>query len=251
MARNPSCQSPAARAEALPEPLAWFAGMIDHCYDYAEAAKTEGRPIVGILCEFTPREIILAAGAVPVCLSAPLSAGIAVTHRDRASSVAIVTGHNADGNDDRLDWCALSKVDTLVVLMGVHNVAHIAKHLMAAGRSADTPAAAVQRAFWPGESVISATLGTIADEVRRAHVEAPATLVIGEVVSLREKLKYYQQHIGQIHMQAVEPASAADTSIPVVPLPELPTGGEPGLDALNLEEESCAIPIPCEKETLQ
>jgi len=44
--------------------------MIDHCYDYAEAAKAQGRPIVGILCEFTPREIILAAGAVPVCLSA-------------------------------------------------------------------------------------------------------------------------------------------------------------------------------------
>jgi len=42
--------------------------MIDHCYDYAEAAKAQGRPIVGILCEFTPREIILAAGAVPVCL---------------------------------------------------------------------------------------------------------------------------------------------------------------------------------------
>jgi len=46
---------------------------------------------------------------VSSCLSAPLSAGIAVTHRDRASSLAIVTGHNADGNDDRLDWCALSK----------------------------------------------------------------------------------------------------------------------------------------------
>src|ERR1017187_7965243 len=51
-----------------PDPAAWFAGMIDHCYDYAEAAKGAGRPIVGIMCEFTPREIILAAGAVPVCL---------------------------------------------------------------------------------------------------------------------------------------------------------------------------------------
>jgi len=49
-------------------PLAWFADMVDHCYDFAEAAKAAGRPVVGILCEFTPREIILAAGAVPVCL---------------------------------------------------------------------------------------------------------------------------------------------------------------------------------------
>jgi benzoyl-CoA reductase/2-hydroxyglutaryl-CoA dehydratase subunit BcrC/BadD/HgdB len=51
-----------------PEPLVWFGGMIDHCCDFAETAKSQGRPIVGIMCEFTPREIILAAGAVPVCL---------------------------------------------------------------------------------------------------------------------------------------------------------------------------------------
>ena len=50
------------------DPLTWFGAMIDHCYDYAVAAKKAGRPIVGILCEYTPRELILAAGAVPVCL---------------------------------------------------------------------------------------------------------------------------------------------------------------------------------------
>jgi benzoyl-CoA reductase/2-hydroxyglutaryl-CoA dehydratase subunit BcrC/BadD/HgdB len=68
MARNPCRSSAAATAECLPEPLAWFAGMIDHCCDYTEAAKAQGRPVVGIMCEFTPREIILAAGAIPVCL---------------------------------------------------------------------------------------------------------------------------------------------------------------------------------------
>jgi uroporphyrin-III C-methyltransferase len=185
---------------------------------------------------------------VSSCLSAPLSAGIAVTHRDRASSVAIVTGHNADGNDDRLDWCALSKVDTLVVLMGVHNAAHIAQRLMAAGRSADTPAAAVQMAFWPGENVVSATLGTIADEVRRAHVEAPATLVIGEVVRLRDKLKHHQQHIGDDAGR-----DSLIRTIPV-PIPDRPSGDTPdldtlSLDTLSLEAESC--PAPCEKEVLQ
>jgi uroporphyrin-III C-methyltransferase len=189
---------------------------------------------------------------VSSCLSAPLSAGIAVTHRDRASSVAIVTGHNADGNDDRLDWSALSKVDTLVVLMGVHNAAHIAQRLMAAGRSADTPAAMVQMAFWPGESVVSATLGTIADEVRRAHVEAPATLVIGEVVRLREKLKHHQQHIGD--------HAGRDSLIHLVPIPvsipDRPSGHTPdldtlSLDTLSLEEESCVGPAPSEKEVLQ
>jgi len=125
---------------------------------------------------------------VSSCLSAPLSAGIAVTHRDAASSVAIVTGHNSTGNHDRVDWEALSKVDTLVILMGVHNVGHIAQALMAAGRAVDTPAAMVQMAFWPGQQIIVGTLETISEEVRRAHVEAPATLVIGEVVRLHEKL---------------------------------------------------------------
>ena len=54
--------------ETADTPLTYFSQMIDHCYDYAESAKAQGRPIVGILCEFTPREIIFAAGAVPVCL---------------------------------------------------------------------------------------------------------------------------------------------------------------------------------------
>jgi benzoyl-CoA reductase/2-hydroxyglutaryl-CoA dehydratase subunit BcrC/BadD/HgdB len=57
-----------ASAIATNTPLAWFGEMIDHCYDYAVAAKKQGRPIVGLMCEYTPRELIIAAGAVPVCL---------------------------------------------------------------------------------------------------------------------------------------------------------------------------------------
>ena len=49
-------------------PCAWFDRMIEHCYEYAAAAKAAGRPVVGILCEYTPRELIMAAGGVPVCL---------------------------------------------------------------------------------------------------------------------------------------------------------------------------------------
>ena len=184
----------------------------------------------GILFEVVP--------GVSSCLSAPLSAGIAVTHRDRASSVAIVTGHHADGNDARVDWSALSKVDTLVVLMGVHNAAHIAQHLMAAGRSADTPAAIVQMAFWPGERVVTATRGTIAEEVLRTKIEAPATLVIGEAVRLRDKLIHHQQHIGQ--------HAGHDSSIHTVPVPDRHSG-----DALRLEEESCVVPASSQKEVLQ
>jgi siroheme synthase len=102
--------------------------------------------------------------------------------------VAIVTGHNADGTEARMDWNALARIDTLVFLMGVHNVGKITDKLMAAGRRADTPAAIIQMAFWPGERTITGTLGTIAEECRQAGIEPPATLVIGEVVRLRERI---------------------------------------------------------------
>ncbi len=121
-------------------------------------------------------------------LSAPLSASIPVTHREAASSVAIVTGHNANGTEGRMDWAALSRIDTLVFLMGVHNVEKIAAKLMAAGRSEATPAAIIQMAFWPGERTITGTLANIAEECRRAAIEPPATLVIGEVVRVRQKI---------------------------------------------------------------
>ncbi len=121
-------------------------------------------------------------------ISAPLSAGIAVTHRDMASAVAIVTGHNADGAEQRLDWEALARIDTLVVLMGVHNAAKVAAQLMACGRSGETPAAMIQMAYWYDERVVTGTLRDIADRVQQAGIKPPATLVIGEVVRLREKL---------------------------------------------------------------
>ena len=184
---------------------------------------------------------------VSSCLSAPLSAGIAVTHRDRASSVPIVTGHQASEHEDRVDWQALSKVDTLVVLMGIHNIEHITRKLMAAGLAPDTPAAIIQMAFWESECVIASTLGAIAEDVRRAAIEPPATLVIGEAVRLREKLKHHQRHLGQLTGRdpLIHP-------LPVpVPIPDRPAGDTLGLDTLSLEEASCVDPALSEKEVLQ
>lgn len=126
---------------------------------------------------------------VSSCLSAPLSANIAVTHREASSSLAIVTGHNAIGNDERVDWQALSKLDTIIFLMCVHNVEAIARKLIAAGRPAETPAAMIQMAYWDGEHVVSGSLETIAQDIQRAGVQPPATLVVGEVVRLRDRLK--------------------------------------------------------------
>jgi uroporphyrin-III C-methyltransferase len=126
---------------------------------------------------------------VSSALAAPLSAGIAVTHRDAASSVAIVTGHEATKDTSRVDWAALRKLDTLIFLMGVHNLGRICQELIAHGRDPATPAAMIQMAFCAGEKVLAGTLADIAGEAEREGISPPATLVVGEVVRLREKLK--------------------------------------------------------------
>lgn len=143
-------------------------------------------------------------------LSAPLSAGISVTHRDAASAVAIVTGHNADSTESRIDWDALAKIDTLVFLMCVHNLEKIADSLIAAGRSADTPAALVQMAFWHDEAALTGTLATIADDAKRSGIKPPATLVIGDVVRLREKLKTSQRDLQRAGHSTGMPGPAPD-----------------------------------------
>ena len=116
MAHNPCCQSSATHAEALPEPLAWFAGMIDHCYDYAEAAKAQGRPIVGILCEFTPREIILAAGAVPVCLCGGSATTIPEAEQYLPANLCPLIkstfGYHVKGSNPFLQWSDLVVAET-------------------------------------------------------------------------------------------------------------------------------------------
>ena len=130
-------------------------------------------------------------------IAAPLHAGIPVTHRDVASCVVIATGHEAHRDEDRLDWAALSKLDTLVFLMGVHNVGRIASRLIEHGRDPATPAALIQMAYWPDERVLVSTLANIAAEAERAEVQAPATLVIGEVVRWRERLRTTPQEVLQ------------------------------------------------------
>jgi hypothetical protein len=106
-----------------------------------------------------------------------------------------VTGHFRDGDDGEVDFGALSKIPTVVFLMGVHAVEHIATRLIAAGRDASTPAAMIQMAFWHGDQTVVGTLSTIAEEAKRCGVKAPATLVIGEVVKVREKLQKAEREL--------------------------------------------------------
>jgi len=132
---------------------------------------------------------------VSSALAAPLCAGIAVTHREASSCVTIATGHEVKEGESRLDWAALARMETVVFLMGVKNAGNIAARLMQHGRSPETPVAVIQMAFWHDEAVAVGTLATIAEDIERAGIKPPATLVVGEVVRLRERIGGSQREL--------------------------------------------------------
>jgi uroporphyrin-III C-methyltransferase len=124
---------------------------------------------------------------VSSAFAAPGAASIPVTHRRYASAFAVAAGHECEGDSD-LDWDALARIPTLVFLMGLRGLASIAARLLEHGASADTPAAVIASATLPEERTIIGTLATIAELAREAGIAAPATLVVGEVVRVRDAL---------------------------------------------------------------
>jgi uroporphyrin-III C-methyltransferase/precorrin-2 dehydrogenase/sirohydrochlorin ferrochelatase len=121
---------------------------------------------------------------VSSAIAAPGAAGIPVTHRDHASAFAVVTGESA-GSAPALDWHALARMQTLVVLMGLRTLPDIVARLRAHGASPDTPAAVIANATLPHQREIVGTIGTIGQLVAEARLTTPATLVVGDVVGVR------------------------------------------------------------------
>jgi uroporphyrinogen III methyltransferase/synthase len=136
---------------------------------------------------------------VTAAVAVPAYAGIPVTHRDCASSVAIVAGSpRADREDGGVAWDKLATgADTLVVLMGVRRLRLIAERLIAHGRPADTPAALIRWGTTSEQQTIVGTVGDIADRAEAAGLRPPATFVVGEVVRLREMLNWFEVEAGQ------------------------------------------------------
>jgi uroporphyrin-III C-methyltransferase/precorrin-2 dehydrogenase/sirohydrochlorin ferrochelatase len=124
---------------------------------------------------------------VTSAIAVPAAAGIPVTHRRLASAFAVVTGHECAGASD-LDWEALARVPTLVVLMGLSALPEITARLLEHGGDPDTPAAAIASGTLPAQRTVVATLATLAARVREEGLEPPATVVVGEVVKVRELL---------------------------------------------------------------
>jgi uroporphyrinogen III methyltransferase / synthase len=143
-------------------------------------------------------------------VAAPAYAGIPVTHRDAASAVAFVTGHEDPAKpDSALDWEALARFPgTLVFYMGIRNLPLIAERLTAAGRDRGEPVAVVERGTHPGQRTIVDTLAGIAARVEAEEVRPPAITVVGPVAELRETIAWLERRALHGEVVAVTRARA-------------------------------------------
>ncbi|HEV2997790.1 MAG TPA: uroporphyrinogen-III C-methyltransferase, partial [Solirubrobacteraceae bacterium] len=125
-------------------------------------------------------------------VAAAAYAGIPVTHRDRASAVALITGHeDPEKEESAIDWAALAAFPgTLVFYMGVRRLPRIAQALVEAGRAPSEPAAVIERGTLPAQRTITGTLGTIAERASEAEVRAPSITVVGPVAGLAGELAW-------------------------------------------------------------
>jgi len=124
-------------------------------------------------------------------ISAPAYAGIPVTHRGVAVSFRVVTGHESPNKKvSQIPWDNFKTNDTIVFLMGLHNLPKISKKLMEIGKPADYPCAVISKGTTKEQSVVVGTLGDIVEKAK--NVPTPALIIVGEVVKLREQLKWFE-----------------------------------------------------------
>ncbi len=141
----------------------------------------------GIAFEVVPG--ITAATAASEC------AGISLTHRDHASAVAFITGHEGDSKEDSsLDYTNLAQFPgTLVFYMGLHRLEFIVESLLAAGKLPDTPAAVISRASTYEQRTVTSNLSDLIQDVRAAELHAPSLIVVGDCVRMRDRIAWFEQ----------------------------------------------------------
>lgn len=129
---------------------------------------------VGLPCEVVP--------GISSSIAAPAAAGIPVTHRGLSRNFTVVTARQVD--DQELDFETLSRLDTLVILMGRRRLGHLASSLIGAGKCPQTPAAVVECGTTTEQKVVRGTLHDIEGLAEQANIGTPATIVVGEVAGL-------------------------------------------------------------------
>ncbi len=141
---------------------------------------------------------------VTSAVAVPAFAGIPVTHREMARGFAVITGHHASGSPKQdTDWAAFANIPTLIVLMGLNRIGRICAYLIAAGRDAATPAMVIQSGATEQQATVRATLADLPQAVAASGITTPAITVIGEVVTLADKLSWFN------------PSGQADAFVPI------------------------------------
>ena len=115
--------------------------------------------------------------------------GVPLTHREHTSAVTFVTGHAVEA----IDWESVGLAETLVIFMGLFHFGAIARELIARGRPANTPALAVRWATRPDQETLAGTLATLPGLIEQHAMKPPATIIVGEVVRLHQKLAWYER----------------------------------------------------------
>jgi len=148
-----------------------------------------GEEIETLAAEGIHFQVVPAVTAAAGCAA---YSGIPLTHRDHAQSVVLVTGHLQDGTVN-LNWNGLVQPNqTIVFYMGLQGVQTICRELVAHGMPDTTPAALVQQGTTRHQRVFSGTLATLPEIVERSKVKAPTLIIVGSVVQLRDKLKWFE-----------------------------------------------------------
>jgi len=130
---------------------------------------------------------------VTSAIAVPSYAGIPLTHRHLASTVAIVTGHEDSAKAaSGIDWKAVAGMETVVFLMGAGRLSQIVARLVEEGRTPDTQVAVIEWGTWPRQRTVTGTLRDIRDKAKGTR--RPAVIVIGEVVGLRKRLAWFEEH---------------------------------------------------------
>ena len=167
--------------------------LIEKAHEYAIVVRLKGGDPFIFGRGGEEMEELVAAGipvevvpGVTAGIAAPAYAGIPLTHRNYSSSVTFVTGHEAAGKyRPEVNWQAIGKgSETIVIYMGIHNLTHIVAELTAAGLSEETPVALVRWGTRPDQEELIGTLGQIVAQVESTGFEAPAIVIIGNVVNL-------------------------------------------------------------------
>jgi uroporphyrinogen III methyltransferase / synthase len=195
-----------------------------------------GEEIEALAAAGIPFEII---PGVTTPLGIAAYTGVPLTHREHTSAVTFVTGHNVEA----IDWSRIGAAETIVLFMGLVNFPAIARELIAQGRSPATPAMAVRWATRPDQQTIAATLADLPARIAAAGMKPPATIVIGEVVALRDRFNWFEKLplFGQKIVVTRDRRQAMDLAEPIEAL-----GGEALLLPV-IEIREAADPAPLDR----